>query len=476
MPLSAKELTEHVKTVEPKVKGRRLFRVVPYSESVFFAILSGKDPKRLAIVLSDEDPRIYLAPDGDEAPALESKFADLLRKELTNACLADAGTINDDRVVRLSFSVVNAVYKEEKRNLYFELIPHHANLILTDADGKILGAFRQGSLEDERPLLRGTLYQSPRKKPFAKEERGGFDESSYEEDCLKKESDLAARRKKDRFGYLFEALKRQKKLLERKIRAIEGDLANAKTHLGDGAYGDYIFMNMGDLPQNAASLSVDGKEIPLDPRRNLSQNAQLFHKRAKKAKATVAMGASNLRKAETELAETSNDLALLERADEEGLEGLAASWGLEPTRRIGRRKGGERASFRLPREITPRVVDYKGTKILFGKSAKENDCLTFLLDTSKGHAWLHVEGTTGSHVMIKKDDPSEDEIRLAAEICLLNSGLESGEVMIAKRGDVRKGRAPGQAIVKAFRTICLKEVSPLAKSLLRQAKKAELAR
>jgi hypothetical protein len=78
--------------------------------------------------------------------------------------------------------------------------------------------------------------------------------------------------------------------------------------------------------------------------------------------------------------------------------------------------------------------------------------------------------------MIKKDDPSEDEIRLAAEICLLNSGLESGEVMIAKRGDVRKGRAPGQAIVKAFRTICLKEVSPLAKSLLRQAKKAELAR
>jgi hypothetical protein len=60
--------------------------------------------------------------------------------------------------------------------------------------------------------------------------------------ALKKKKQLADRRKKDRFGWLFEALKKKAKLLERKLLALQSDKLAAEAHLEDGAKGDAIYM------------------------------------------------------------------------------------------------------------------------------------------------------------------------------------------------------------------------------------------
>ena len=474
MPLSAQDLQSHVLDLSKKVGKRHVSRLICYSANAFYAILSGEGVRRLSLVLSDDNPRLYAAPDSKDVNSLESPFADLLRKEMSNAYLTGLETVNEDRVVRISLTIINNVYKEEGRSLYFELIPHHANLILCDEDDKVIAAYRPGSLEDVRPLLKGMTYVYPPKKDFVKKNGSFFDEKTYENQCLLEEKELDEKRKKDRYGYLFEDLKRKERLLLRKRTAVEGDVAKAKEHLNDGAYGDYIFMNAGSIDPRSGAMDVDGVSVPLDPSRSASVNAQIFYKRAKKSRGTVSLGEKNLSAIDKDLEGVKTSLSLLSKADEEGLETLAKSWGLEPLKREGEKKKPSKETNRLSADSVPYEVDYKGTKILFGRSAMQNDVLTFLLDTSRGHAWLHVNGTTGSHVMIKKEKATDEEIRVAAEICLINSSLEEGEVILAERADVRKGRVPGQAIVKKFAPLRLKEVRPSTKELLKGAKKATL--
>lgn len=473
MSISANALKKHLVRLNEEAKGRHVSRFLCYGHDAFFAYLSGNEPRRLSIVLSDREPRIYLGEGSYDVPSLESQFADLLRKELSNAYLAAIEEEGDDRVALLSFTIINSVYKEEGRSLYFEMIPHHANLILVDEEGKVVSAFRPGSMEDERPLLRGMAYELPRKKDFAIQADEPFDEAAYVNSCLDKEKELAETRKKDRFGAFIEAEKRRAKLLERKIKAIEGDIRSSREHFNDGEIGDYIFMNKSSLIERSPSIAIEGKTIPLDPSKTLSTNAQTFYRRAKKAKATAALGEENLVKAKKELSALLSTLALIKEADESGLEELFKEE-LKQSKTPSKNGKAPQKGLALAGSTIPYEVLFGTTRILFGKSAKENDCLTFLLDTSKNHAWLHVLGTTGSHLMIKKDAPTKDEIRMGAELCLLNSRMASGEVMVALRKDVRKGAVPGQAIVKKFETVHVSHVSEQAEKLFETARKMEL--
>jgi hypothetical protein len=70
--------------------------------------------------------------------------------------------------------------------------------------------------------------------------------------------------------------------------------------------------------------------------------------------------------------------------------------------------------------------------------------------------------------MIKKENPSQDEILCAAEIALLSAGKDDGDVLMARRGDVRKGNVPGLAIVKAYKTLHLKKIRPSTRNLYLQ--------
>lgn len=470
MTFTAQDLQSYIAYLSPRVVNHHLSRPYFYTANTLFFHLSGKE-NRFVISLDDQMPRFYVAEEDLDERTIESKFLDVLEKELANGYVTGIEEVNGDRAVRFSFTIINGVYKEEGRSLYFEMLPHHANLILTDALDTILAAYRPGEMEDERPMLKGLKYLPMAKKDFALQATP-FDPKAYEALCRSKENEIAARRKKDRFGYLFEALKKKSKLLERKLSALEGDRSAAESHLNDGAKGDAIYVNYSSLNNRQGSFVYEGETIALDPSRSLSQNAELYYKRAKKAKETLKLYEANKASAEKELLDVQSALLLLQEADESGLEALAKELQISPQKAPQKKKNGDWRG--LSHDSIPYEVEENGTKILFGKSAKQNDCLSFLLDTAKEHSWLHVQGTTGSHVMIKKDNASDEDIRTAAEICLINSALEDGDVILAKRKDVRKGSVMGQAIVKTFTTIHLKNVRPETKNLVLKAEKMKL--
>ncbi len=115
-----------------------------------------------------------------------------------------------------------------------------------------------------------------------------------------------------------------------------------------------------------------------------------------------------------------------------------------------------------------------GTEIRAGRSAVDNDTLTFRL--SKGNdVWLHVRGRPGTHVVIRNPGtaPSPALLQLGAQVALVQSGLADGareEVVWTRVKHLRKakGMAPGKVLVGQERVLYL-ETSREALSSLRRA-------
>ncbi len=466
--LSNDQLEKYLSFLSIELGGKYISSPICYTRDTFVFHLSNKKYHSLTICLDASFPRIYLSSNSLEGSSLEDNFLKILKKELSNSCIEKVIQYNNDRIIKTTLSSINSVFKEEEKHLYLELLPHHPNMILTDKNDVIVAAFRASSLEDKRPVIRGLLYM-PLENPFTKGENTHFSLEDFQKDCLNEEINLAAKRKKERFGYAFTFFKNREKTLKRKITYLENDREEAKKHINDNLKGDAIYICYSSINNRQGSFFYDGLEVELDPSRTLSNNAERYYKRSKKAKETILQCNKFLAEAENELKNVQDAIAQMSVANETGLELLSKEFNIPlfPTKK-------DKQKCYFSSDTVPFYIDLKGTKILFGKSAKQNAFLSFMYDTSKEHYWFHIAKTSGSHVIIKKNDPNEEEIRVAAEICLINSSQEDGDVVFTKRKNIKKGHALGEAILKEYQTIHLKRVSEETKKYLSSAKRISL--
>lgn len=112
-----------------------------------------------------------------------------------------------------------------------------------------------------------------------------------------------------------------------------------------------------------------------------------------------------------------------------------------------------------------RYLSSDGFEILVGRSARDNDMLTFKI-AGPHDFWFHVAATSGSHVVVVNPDQLErlprNTLREAAELAALHSKSRDGgnvAVHYVQRNFVRKERgAPaGQVTLQRKQTI---QVSP----------------
>lgn len=454
MALSEKEIGQYLPYLKEALEGKRILKVALYDDRAFYFDIQGYGDNRLAIILDDRDPRIYLAERIERFKSLETKFYEQMKKEVNSSIILNIEELNEDRILCFRLRIINQVFKEEIRYLVFEMIPLHVNLVVLDEQKKIITSFRPGSLQDTRPLLRGLPYTLPH-KPERKslKEEINWDNKSYLLTCLEKEKQIQDKRKKELFGPLLKSIERRIKQLERKKERLEEQAKEAANHLNDGEIGNLIYTYFDDIAKGSDHYEIDGYVIKLDPRKSLSENAEMYFKRAKKAKETLRYTKQFLENAEEEKQELEASFAQLIASDESGLELLSKDLGITP---LPGRKGREKLA--LTSSTLPYMVSYKGVNYLYGKNAKQNDCLTFLYCTARNHAWLHVLGDSGAHLIIKKDYPSEEEKRFGAELALLASSKEDGDVMCTPRKFVNKGPNSGQVKVKEFETIHIKEI------------------
>ena len=331
-----------------------------------------------------------------------------------------------------------------------ELIPFKANLILLDEANNVLASLFTASLDSPRPLFRGLHYAYPENPNSRPSEPMSFDYEAFLAVCFKEEESLAEKRKKARFCSVFDFAKKRVKTLQNRLKAIENDVNEANKHINDGDYGTFIFTNLETLDANKGKMDYYGEEITLNESLSLINNAENFFRRAKKAKAALVHAEQRKVAALKELDEATRFLAILSLSSEEDLERY------EKTYSLSKKKD---SSSLGDASLLPFECVCLGVRYVYGRNAKQNDFLGTLYSKKGELLWLHTKFGHGAHLVIDKEDPSDKEIERGCEIALLASHQTMGEVMVAKKKDVKKGPSIGMAIVKTYTSAFIRSIS-----------------
>lgn len=202
-----------------------------------------------------------------------------------------------------------------------------------------------------------------------------------------------------------------KRATSRELKTLRARLADAERALSESdladslrAEADLLLARAAEVAPGTSSVALagfDGTEltIELDPRLSAADNAQARYQRARRisARARAAHGSlPELRAAEVVL---SAELAAVEDGDAAALEMRLAK-----TRKAGARRASESSAGRGPTRVGGgaglRLTDPRGYEVYVGRSAKENDAITFKLARSRD-VWLHAQGYRGAHVVVR---------------------------------------------------------------------------
>ncbi len=175
MPLDALCLSRLVGELNRELAGSRVDRIhQPARDEVIFSMRGQSGGVRLLLSANPARPRPQLTWLPRENPDVPPMFCMLLRKHLTGARLLEIRQIPMERVVELEFEATDELGDRVRRTLVLEAITRRANLILVDAEGRIVECIRRvdspvgtDSRSSARMVLPGMLYRLP--PPMAKE-------------------------------------------------------------------------------------------------------------------------------------------------------------------------------------------------------------------------------------------------------------------------------------------------------------------
>ena len=205
------------------------------------------------------------------------------------------------------------------------------------------------------------------------------------------------------------ALRRRQRLARRRLADAEDAVAAAAEAGVLRAEGDLLLANAAGFEVEAGTARLRGfagEEVTLevDPRLDAAGNAKARYERAKRREARAARAAEQLPALREEAASVERALGEAGNADERRLRELAEAWDAgDPADaagggRPGAAKGRRTASDAQRQGV--RFVDPRGYEIFVGRTAKENDAITFKLARSRD-LWLHVQGYRGAHVVVR---------------------------------------------------------------------------
>ena len=157
--LSLSVLTSEFNAVLLDAKINKIY--MPNSDEVLFLLYANKKTYRLVISCNTNLNRIHLTNQESENPQNAPAFCMLLRKYLTGSVITQIYQQPFERVIDFSIDTKNELGYTYSVHLIFELTGRDSNLILTDADYKIIDSLRRFSvdLEASRIVLPNAVYK-----------------------------------------------------------------------------------------------------------------------------------------------------------------------------------------------------------------------------------------------------------------------------------------------------------------------------
>jgi predicted ribosome quality control (RQC) complex YloA/Tae2 family protein len=429
-------------------------------------VLELRQPGTTQLLLISAEPgltRIHLASGRPPSPEEALPFQQMVRAHLVGRRLTGIVQRGGDRVVELRFA-----NEEGGRALVGELTGRHGNLFLTSESGVILSLAAR-NLSHDRNLGVGQVYTPPAGVPTlpashaepAKIGSRRFD-ASGQTLSAQIEAAYASRESTLTEGELRRRLQRpllsKKARLERtlaKVRLEADRTSEASVHL---VAGELLKQNLHRITRGQSSaLLTDYStgeprevEVPLRPELPPSENLERHFRQYRRLSQGSVRAAERLAQLERELAEINRRL---EEAASGDVSQLPLPQEASPT------VGGEKHRTTTHRPFKE-LLGWSGKRIWVGKSAADNDRLTF--KQARGHdLWLHVRGPRGAHVVVPLDrgQPIAQELLLDAVAAAVHFSEAKDEPLVevvyvpVQRVRRVKGGAPGAVTYSQEKTL-----------------------
>ncbi|MDE0145265.1 MAG: NFACT family protein [Nitrospira sp.] len=273
-------------------------------------------------------------------------------------------------------------------------------------------------------------------------------------------SELNATLEDERHRQIAHVRKHVKKL-QRRIEKLTHDFAKVDAYREYGRYGELLKSHVSALGKGQKHVTVvdyfdDGLPeitLPLNPEKDGPENLKNYFTKYGKFTGAQENLVPRLKQAKTELTKYKQELEALESGE------LANPQETEPSSALPKRQVPLLAPQRSKQKNQPAVPYRKfssqeGCLILVGKTAKDNDAVTFKV-SKPDDLWLHARGTPGSHVIVKLEKKQQvlpETLKDAATLALFYSDLRKsgkGEVIYTLRKNVKKpkGAKPGSVTV-----------------------------
>ena len=452
LKITSKDLQIIVSDLKEKIKFNHISNVTIINSYDIFFSFSMYRKEKLFISLNPQHPFVSLVTIDNPCGTKIGILNDYMRKEIKDGFLLDVETLNNDRILKISYNRTNEYFDKEERSIIIELIPHRPNFIVVNEEDKILFATHQTDIANERPIIKGLKYVLP-ENSNAELMEDEFNLDEFKENAASYFVDAKRKRLQEQFKPVLTHIKSRIKTLKTKIKVLNKEIEDAKSHFVYQEIGTMLLTYAYD--ENELANYVKENNIDYDPSLNPGLNANKYFQKYKKAKRTVEMDEKELAKTSDEIAYYEDCLAQSKYMNEDDIQELAVL--LFPNKfKLGSKK---------KIETKPGEVTVEGTKIFYGKNAKQNELLTFK-KSNKSDLFLHIKDEHGSHVVIASSNPSNEVILTACEIALLLSGKEEGEIQATEIKNIKKGSFVGQAILTSYKSYIIKSVRSKTKKLL----------
>ncbi|MFA6861881.1 MAG: NFACT family protein [Bacilli bacterium] len=270
---------------------------------------------------------------------------------------------------------------------------------------------------------------------------------------------------------LISLIEKSQKVVKKKLKNLSEDLQTANANQKLMEYGQMIYLYQGEIKKGDTVLIKDGYTIPLNPLLDAPNNANRYFKKYTKAKAAVKVLNELIIKAKDEQEYLAKKI--LEAKDGTPRDIMELKSELLSEGYI-KEKQGQRHINKVSKNHSydPHYLVLPDGKIGFGMNGLQNEELTFKI-AKKDDLFIHVKDYPGAHVVILAGADKENIKRLAMELSLYLSHLDSGTVMIAKKKDVKKNSERiGLVNILKYETAVVKYIRADSISLFRKTLKS----
>ena len=238
MPLDAICLSALAEELKSELVGGRIDKVQqPERDMLLLSLRAGGKNQRLLIAAGTGNARMHFTEASFENPAEPPMFCMLLRKHLVGAHICTLRQPNRERMLILDLDSRDELGILSRKQLVVEMIGRSSNVILVDADGRIIDCMRRVDFAGDalRRLLPGMIYRLPPsqdKVPFLDAEPGQYRELVGQADrtvpadkwllqCFSGLSPLLCRELSYRSGGSYDTLPEQMEALAESVKAGE---------------------------------------------------------------------------------------------------------------------------------------------------------------------------------------------------------------------------------------------------------------